>query len=66
MPILIFGIVALIGGFVTFLLPETKDLALPDTIDEVEADSRKHDKQSVGMSNNAFDQIQDIEQKTDF
>jgi len=36
MPLVLFGTLTLIGGFLTILLPETLDCKLPDNIDEVE------------------------------
>lgn len=36
MPLILFGVVTLIGGFLTILLPETLGGKLPDNIDDVE------------------------------
>ena len=35
-PTLIFGVMAITSGILTFLLPETKDRPMPATIDDVE------------------------------
>ncbi|XP_053376201.1 organic cation transporter protein-like [Mercenaria mercenaria] len=42
MPLILFGLVTLIGGFLTILLPETLGRKLPDNIDDVEQ-SGSHD-----------------------
>ena len=36
MPLVLFGTLTLIGGFLTILLTDTLDCKLPDNIDEVE------------------------------
>lgn len=36
LPLLLFGIVAAIGGFLAFILPETLGRKLPDSIEEAE------------------------------
>lgn len=35
-PLIIFGAVTLLGGVLTFILPETRGVKLPDTIDDAE------------------------------
>lgn len=36
LPLVLFGILTLIGGFLTIMLPETLGRKLPDNIDDVE------------------------------
>ncbi|XP_037541581.1 solute carrier family 22 member 2 [Nematolebias whitei] len=41
LPLIIFGVVALIAGGLVLLLPETRGVSLPDTIDDIEFPDRK-------------------------
>ncbi|XP_042359804.1 solute carrier family 22 member 2-like [Plectropomus leopardus] len=41
LPILIFGVIAVLAGGLVFLLPETKGVPLPETIDEIEFHNRE-------------------------
>ncbi|KAK3606530.1 hypothetical protein CHS0354_041488 [Potamilus streckersoni] len=38
-PLILFGIVTLLGGILTMLLPETRDHKIPDTVEDVEKSS---------------------------
>ncbi|KAK3606532.1 hypothetical protein CHS0354_041491 [Potamilus streckersoni] len=38
-PLILFGVVTLLGGILTMLLPETRDRKLPDTVEDVEKSS---------------------------
>ncbi|XP_051867173.1 solute carrier family 22 member 2-like [Pristis pectinata] len=40
MPLVVFGVIGLVSGGLVLLLPETKGLSLPDTIEEIENISR--------------------------
>jgi hypothetical protein len=44
MPTVIFGIMCIISSFLVVMLPETKNVRLPDTIEEAEELSRKSEK----------------------
>lgn len=48
LPLGLFGVVALVAGMLSLLLPETKGLALPTTIKEAEALSRRPKKRTAG------------------
>nr|XP_046229345.1 solute carrier family 22 member 2-like isoform X2 [Scatophagus argus] len=43
LPLIIFGVVAFIAGGLVLLLPETRGVPLPDTIDDIEFPNRKKD-----------------------
>ena len=40
-PLIIFGVVTFLGGVLTFILPETRGVKLPDTIQDAETFSTK-------------------------
>ena len=40
-PLIIFGAVTLLGGILSFILPETRGVKLPDTIEDAETFSTK-------------------------
>lgn len=44
LPLIIFGVVTMIGGFLTLPLPETVETKLPDNIDDVERESVQDDE----------------------
>lgn len=44
LPSLIFGIVSVIGGLITFLVPDVADISLPDTVKQAEAIGVKKDE----------------------
>lgn len=48
MPLIIFGAVTLLGGILTFILPETRGTKLPDTIEDAEnfSTGRQSEKKS--------------------
>jgi hypothetical protein len=48
LPLGLFGVVALVAGVLSLLLPETKGLALPTTIKEAEALSHRPNKITAG------------------
>lgn len=48
---MIFGITPLLGAFLCFMLPETLDCKLPDTIEEAEEFGKKKKEASVEMQN---------------
>lgn len=48
LPLGLFGVVAMVAGVLALLLPETKGLALPTTIKEAEALSRRPKKRREG------------------
>ncbi|XP_013887983.1 solute carrier family 22 member 2 [Austrofundulus limnaeus] len=50
LPLIIFGVVALIAGGLVLLLPETKGVSLPETIDDIEFPDRKRKSQEEYQS----------------
>ena len=49
--LVIFSITAIVTGLIVFLLPETENRPLPETIQEIEAWSNKLSKQKSKTSN---------------
>ncbi len=52
-PVLVFGGFAMVAGCLTLLLPETGNLALPDTFEEAEALGKKKSGKSFEKYTNA-------------
>ena len=52
---LVFGCFAVLGGLLTLLLPETRDLEFPDTFEEAEALGKVLDRQATGRTNGVMD-----------
>ena len=50
-PLIIFGAVTFVGGVLTFILPETRGVKLPDTIQDAETFNTKQMTYSAGTSN---------------
>ncbi len=48
---LVFGCFALLGGFLTLLLPETRDLEFPDTFEEAEVLGKSKLQESEKLPN---------------
>ena len=53
LPVLIFGCLALVAAGLTFLLPETHGLPLPDTLNDTEATETSAQPKSAVMSEEA-------------
>ncbi|XP_075972558.1 organic cation transporter protein-like [Anticarsia gemmatalis] len=54
LPSLIFGIVSIIAGLITFLVPDVAEISLPDTVKEAEAIGMKEKKDIVLNHNNVI------------
>ena len=52
---LVFGCFAVLGGLLTLLLPETRDLEFPDTFEEAEALGKDLDRQPRATTNDVMD-----------
>ncbi|XP_072299582.1 solute carrier family 22 member 3-like [Eucyclogobius newberryi] len=55
LPLIIFGAIAVIAGGLVLLLPETKGVPLPETIDDIEFPNKKHNPQMETLNPAASD-----------
>ncbi|XP_020774008.2 solute carrier family 22 member 2-like [Boleophthalmus pectinirostris] len=59
LPLIIFGVIACIAGGLVLLLPETKGVPLPETIDDIEFPNKKNNPQ-MEMLNHGTDKETDV------
>ncbi|KAJ0179120.1 hypothetical protein K1T71_004832 [Dendrolimus kikuchii] len=57
LPAMIFGAMSLIGGLVTFLVPDTANTSLPDTVRQAEAVGNKEKMNKIGINYDTFGQM---------
>lgn len=59
-PLIIFGIIALIGGIMSLVLPETLNKKLPETIEEGEAFGLKSSKRNIEENKNTIVEMEKL------